>query len=103
MAAESIEQQTAVLPGKLASEVPRHWPGAQFGFGPGTRKNCSSAPVRWRCFILRTVAIILFSPRKEFLNWIFSRLTLIHSIRMRWQSHFKVKTTEACLLLPTAA
>ena len=75
MEAGLIEPRTAVHPGRSALEVARHWPGARFGFGPGTRKNYSWVPVRSQCFILRTVATPLSSPRGEFLNWISSRFT----------------------------
>ena len=103
MAAESTEPRTAVLPGRSASEVARRWPGARFGFGPGTRKSYFSAPVRSQCFIPQMAVTRSFSPRRVFLNWICSQLTLTRSTQMKSQLPSKAPTTEGYSLPRTVA
>src|SRR5437899_2754668 len=93
----------AVLPGRSASEVARRWLGARFGFGPGTRKSYFSVPVRSQCFIPQMAVTRSFSPRRVFLNWICSQLTLTRSTQMKSQLPSKAPTTEGYSLPPTVA
>src|SRR5437899_2421866 len=70
---------------------------------PGNRKSYFSAPVRSQCFIPQMAVTRSFSPRRVFLNWICSQLTLTRSTQMKSQLPSKAPTTEGYSLPRTVA